>query len=69
MIHPLWETNNWSNASDEAIISALFNAPRFVPVEGMGWIRRNRPSLIRQYQNMFYRGEIPTYAATLTLHQ
>jgi hypothetical protein len=28
MIHSLWETHKWEDATEEEVIAALFNAPK-----------------------------------------
>lgn len=63
MTHPLWDTEDWSLASDEAVIAALLDAPRPVDPFRMAWVRRHRPHCIRQMQIIFYGGEIPRWAA------
>jgi hypothetical protein len=61
-IHHLWDTHDWDNATEEQIISALFNSPTEIHPFDMADIRRICPSAIRKYQNLFYGGIIPKYA-------
>jgi hypothetical protein len=62
MVHPLWDSHEWESAANEQILSALFNAPAHIHPFDMGWIRKNKPALLRQYQQLFYSGDIPKYA-------
>ena len=64
MVHELWESHAWKEASEEQIIQALFNAPQFICPFDMEEIKRVNPSAIRKYQVLFYGGgDVPGYAS------
>ncbi|EAZ90726.1 hypothetical protein [Crocosphaera chwakensis] len=63
MPHTLWQSHNWQNASIEAVITALFDVPEFIDPCDMAKIQQYHPTAIREYQKIFYRGDIPDYAA------
>lgn len=35
MIHPLWLSSDWKNATEEEVILALFNAPQHLDPKDM----------------------------------
>lgn len=63
MIHELWSSHDWENATEEQIVRALFNAPSFPNPFDMAEIKRVNPSAIRKYQVLFYGGDVPNYAS------
>jgi hypothetical protein len=40
---------NWENASDEEIVSALFQPVRFVNPCWINYLKRNRPTALKTY--------------------
>jgi hypothetical protein len=65
MIHQLWETKQWERATEEEVISALFNPPAFLDPSDMGKIRRYHPDVKNKYLNLFYSGSIPEWCKKL----
>jgi hypothetical protein len=43
---------SWENASDEQIISALFQPVRFVNPRWINYLERNRPTALKTYLRM-----------------
>ena len=59
MAHELWETHEWSIASEEQVIQALFSAPQLIDPRDMREIQLHHPTAKQKYLNMFYSGQIP----------
>ena len=59
MIHKLWQTGKWKEASEEEVIMALFDTPQHIPPEDVWAIRTYHPEAKTKYLNLFYEGRIP----------
>ena len=65
MAHYLWGSNQWENATEEQVISALFDAPFFPDPSDMGQIKKFHPVAKANYLNLFYSGKIPDFVKTI----
>lgn len=59
MPHKLWNTHEWSTATEEQVIQALFDAPEFIYPFDMSEIQLHHPMAKSRYLNLFYSGQIP----------
>ena len=58
MTHYLWDSQDWKNADIEAVVAALFDAPRHIDPFDMAKINAFHPSAKATYLNMFYSGNM-----------
>lgn len=61
MAHQLWTTQEWKTATEEEVICALFDAPKFLDPCDMQEIRLHHPGTKNKYLNLYYKGEIPEF--------
>ena len=55
MAHYLWTTQDWQNTTNEAVMAALFDAPKHINPFDIAQIKHFHPTA----KDIYYSGNIP----------